>query len=948
MVLSPNEVLVTLEEMHSRLDAHFRSLHDRRSAIAGTPPVFALEHGLSTAEVESLNSTVKQAVANGFRALHRRWWLPFVIYAAEAGYDYEGNEYWPSFEEKTPGWKDNGDRNRIRAWFQKFHSEYGGAEPRGAYAEAFRIISWPITHAILPVYLQRFLAELLFEFRRGLTSALLEDPEELGLALHNRAFGYTERFRVFCENTSLLGQVAVALLSGQDEESPYLERSTLHRLVEGLERERQAKEWLNAARNAAHHARARGLLSVGRHGDRAAPSRIQLPRPTDPRLVLRNAESGWQLFAEMPDLRPLANRLPHVYKELRTRRARIQGAEGSVLARGRLTAPGQIVRMTHLPDPLQPFIDLEGASEQVNQLLADQVMLSRGAFRLFKQRTKGHAGEIKSQVVHPGHSYLVVHDGTWVSPSWDWKQDVRTDLQNATVTRLQVPESLSAADTTSLVDAGLSVGTDIAIRPVGIVAKEWDGEGSVEWLVGETGIIGISAQQTPVGCSVNLNGERKSIQWPEGESELFLALEDLPIGIHELHIGLVQEDVSSHAEGTLQITVSDPLVRTEGAEPGEGIRLLASPARPTMSELWKPETLTIEGPDGLEVELRLTLRSETGASLDSIRQQLKLPMLASDWQGVARKVQSDHKFGKHFDDAERIELTVFRASIGQASLTVDRGFQPLRWKVARDRESAVARLVDRTDSGTTSVELFTVNEPLTADAHSSLEDIRVPSNGGLLRAVSGSHAATQLLPTNPNEVRSVLAQPFVRTGARTTQEVMRLVRGYRLWADADLPGDLFAQHQRREVLLAISQAVVSLISDGHWASIERRVAKANDPSDLFEDMQKAVGDNGLQREMARNIAYSLYDWLNPAALLSGFDAAASRVIQASGIKGRPSTARFLLTLAGRPGSITDWYEREREFLLQKVMDAPVLLRAARFAVLGTRALNTDGNMEKGF
>ncbi len=48
---------------------------------------------------------MRAAVANGFGAIYRTWWLPFVVYAADVGYDYVGKDYWPPFAERTPGWE---------------------------------------------------------------------------------------------------------------------------------------------------------------------------------------------------------------------------------------------------------------------------------------------------------------------------------------------------------------------------------------------------------------------------------------------------------------------------------------------------------------------------------------------------------------------------------------------------------------------------------------------------------------------------------------------------------------------------------------------------------------------------------------------------------------------------------------------------------------------------
>ena len=246
-----------LEDFHTELDRHFRALHEERKLLSPAAPVFTLEHGLGDADLDLLKNAVRSAVRHGFGAAFRQWWLPFVVYAAESGYEYAGGEYWQTFEESTPWWREYGDRDRIRGWFQVFAVRYGGAVPQGAFAAYYTIIAWPITHAVLPVYLQRNLARLLFDFRTGLTAQLLQDPDALGARLASRTGSYTERFRLFCQNTALLGKISVALLSGEDDESPYLLRPTLRRLVDGLSKERDSRQWLEAARRSAAQLRTR-------------------------------------------------------------------------------------------------------------------------------------------------------------------------------------------------------------------------------------------------------------------------------------------------------------------------------------------------------------------------------------------------------------------------------------------------------------------------------------------------------------------------------------------------------------------------------------------------------------------------------------------------------------------------------------------------------------------
>ena len=203
-----------LEHLHARLDTHFSGMRDERAIPEVAAPVFALEHELSAEDLDLLIATVRTAVSEGLGSRHRRWWLPFVVYAAEAGYDYVGDEYWRSFEQRTPGWRAE-HRALIKSWFTKFAAAYGGAVPTGAFAAAFTIIAWPITHAVLPCTSSD-------NWPNCYSSSAAPSPRNSSIT-HTRSASdwrdehasYTDRFRIFCENTTLVGQVAAALLSGR-------------------------------------------------------------------------------------------------------------------------------------------------------------------------------------------------------------------------------------------------------------------------------------------------------------------------------------------------------------------------------------------------------------------------------------------------------------------------------------------------------------------------------------------------------------------------------------------------------------------------------------------------------------------------------------------------------------------------------------------------------------
>ncbi|WP_315068027.1 hypothetical protein [uncultured Microbacterium sp.] len=945
--LVADDVGDVLREEHARLDRHFRDLAQRRAEQGGGPS-FVLEHGLSPSDVETMSGFVRRAVARGLiPSRGTKLWLPFAVYATEAGYEYDGTEFWPSFSASTPGWERFGDRNRVRDWFRAFNAEYGGAVPRGAFAQNFKIIAWPLTHAILPADLQRHLAQLLYEFRMGLTTTMLEQPEHLGEYLHARAWSYNERFRIFCSNTSLLGHVAAALLHGEGEQSPYLLSTTLRRLTTSLEQEQQAKEWLRGARHAAGRVRSRGFLQSGgdiEHRGRRPP----MPNPTDPGLVLQATEHGRRLYAELPDLSGLARRLPHVFEELRTKRARIVGYERNMAARGSLANPSR-VRLLRLPRADDPaFIELEGSDSQVNALLRDQVQVSTGPTWLFKRRQSGVAVEVKSRLLRPEATYYFLHDGSH-APDVSWAKAVPVDIDDVVATRLLVPAQIHDRETAALVAVGLSIATNAVIRPVGVAAHHWDGDGTVEWSVGESGLIGIRVEHLPAFCHLTLDGERHSVMWPDGERELFVSLDDLAVGEHHLHVELFDTARESLSEGMLLVRVRDPQVRRDAAELGEGIRVLTSPARPTMNEIWAPGALTILGPDGLLVDLVVSLRSADHREVTKIQQIVELPMRDSDWSGVAAKLRGDDRFAKNFDRAESLELTVGHAGVGHASVIAERGFQPLRWLLTRDHDVTSAHLIDRTDSATTGAELYRFESPLRREPVDLTTDVPAPATGGLLRATVGNAdndvTATILLPAQPSEIRHLWRPPHIPTGAKTREELTRLAQAHQIWARADMPGDALTQNQRLLVLDGITRALTSLAGGRRWSKLEIRLAGAADPLDLCGEMQAAVGDSDEQVKLARTISQSLYSWADPATLLAGFAEAAHGALRSAGLTGHDTAPRFLLTLTGRTGEVMDWPETERRFLLQQVLLSPALVRAARFAIVGTRMFG-DGEQER--
>jgi hypothetical protein len=169
---------------------------------------------------------------------------------------------------------------------------------------------------------------------------------------------------------------------------------------------------------------------------------------------------------------------------------------------------------------------------------------------------------------------------------------------------------------------------------------------------------------------------------------------------------------------------------------------------------------------------------------------------------------------------------------------------------------------------------------------------------------------------------------------------MRLAAAHLAWSTAERPADPFAIRQCDMVLDAITREIASLIGQSYWAGVERKMTHASDLTAFIGDMEADVGEISSHRKLADRIAHSLWGWSTPEALLTGFTEALGGITPGSKTAENQDTARFVLTLSDQPGQVlVGWSPSECESLLAKVVASPVLLRAARFAVLGARAFH---------
>jgi hypothetical protein len=936
-----------LSRFHATLKDRFQELKDERARIAA--PVFALEHGLDATDLASLQDAVKQAVLDGMQFHHRKSWLAFVVYAAEVAYRYDGSEYWQTFEDETPGWRGNSSyRDYIRTWFKRFASDFGGAQPRGAWADKFTIVAWPITHAVLPKYLQVHLAELLFNTRALLTGTLLADPDSLGSVLAAHAYAFTERFRVFCENTSLLGRTAAALLSGAGGESPYLTPETLGRLVGGIEEERRARSWWTQAQQAANRVRLGGFVpssSTASGSTRRSELSRSLPAPE---LSLGRVGTAWRVFVGLPDLRSVSERLPALHDLLRTARPLLRG-RNRPLARGQLLIPGQRESLDEWPPANEPLIVLEGASDTVNATIGDYCLTSPGPWWVFKERANGTAVEVRGKALLAGEEYVLLRVGT-DDCRLPWAEEVPISTAGVTAFRVAVPaEAVTDSDASVLIQAGLSLLSRVIARPVGVVADSWDGQGAVEWTSGQLMLLGINAQQPPQECRLAVDTNPYVLPWPSGESELVVSLEGLGPGRHTVTIGLHAQDGHEVSHGELDIVVRDALARADTGSPGEGLRLVASPAQPSLDELWQESTvLEVQGPPGLKARVEATLLSDQGQVIASVSTGCVVPVDHQGWRRMAQQIRwNDPQFKAKYDQAAACRIRVFKDGVGFAAITCERPFAPLAWRIkpGRGKVARTIRLVDQTDDGQTQARFFDIMSPLTGHPWDVADTQPVPSHGGLIVAEAAVARASIILPPDPNELRSIwkqLSGKRVPAGGQTPDRALELIDGYGLWADAELPGDPFARTLRDQILDQIDAALSQVLAGPKWADLERDDLTR---SGTVQAARATVFSEPGWPAALGAVINGLCNWVDEGAFVAGL---ASAVAPLNGP--HDPDAPFVVALASRPAAlsrhapVSPWDDPELvRRLLTAVIRRPRPYMLARLVTARLKARRQEDN-----
>ena len=957
----------TLSEWQAHLEHHFAELCDQRK----DHPVFALEHGLSETEIENLQFQLNQEFQNNDE--YGREWLPWVVHAAEVGYRFEGGEFWSTFEEHTPDWTQYGKRETIKTFFEKFHEEYRGAEPKGLWAKHFSIIGWPITHAIVAKDLQRHLARSLHELSRRLHLAHFESVQTLGKFIAQHSTNCSNRFHKFLHQPEFVGQIARSLLHSDEDQSEYhlLHPITLKRIIQDIEQVKQSKQFLRGFQSKAKRVLRSGFGAVhNRHqGGRAGITPLKLAErlTVTPKLELRlTHDDKCNLVLAIPDLSLFLSHIAGAEIALHSR-CRVTGSDGGPKSR-RWTRRKRKVTLDRLPRHDEVLLRFDGRCEELEDILKTDFQLPSGNKLLFQLRRDGVATLIKQPIIRSGREYCLLTRQD-VPPLFP-HQRLETNFRDGFAFKFAMPAGISEDLHNQIESSGLKVGQAIRIWPAGLPAAVWDGEGYVEWNFGQRAVIGIDCDFAVEAIYLWFHGkpedgypEELKLGSCEARAARFVELPDLPVGEHTLYVSARRTGSTKDDQGELKIVIRE----TNEVSPDEGhgvLRLLTDPSSPTLEQFWSNKVrMEFIGIPGLSFRPKLTLYENNRSQVlfEKMLPKFTFPVEPKDWhEKFSAHILRDVEAQKAFDGAEKCELDFDLGNFGTSCLELERDFAPICWSVRRDGSRYRLRLnVDMHIAKDKRVvfrsfEKPDVNQPVSAEQF--LEGFSALERGGLYRAECGEESSSVLVPqaTEMRGLDELVIQPEISNYSRSPRDILKIIRFIGQWRQSRTIESSVANMRRRSVLNCFVDKLVLVIAGERWRTAELAWAENPTSAPSFELIDSALTNNrsvsgrlrrlleecddysfiGMDERIQKFADYMRTNSLvphNDVHILSG---AALRNMDAYEI-----LADFILRLAtGELTQDADHYQAMNA-CLSVVLHNPELFRAGRFIVLNSQYLN---------
>lgn len=923
-----------LAEWQQILFAHFTELSKIRKEK--NISVFAIEHGLRP----SLLKIIFLRLVDDYRlnTVNKAYWLLWVIYSTEQGYNYAGDEYWKTFEEKLRNW-DSSQRENIRTAFKEFQRRFNGVVPSGPWAQHFSIIAWPITHAILPLDLQFYFARLLFISRYSLKNVSSQSPEEIGKLLAKSAFEFTSsRFLNFLQHEELVGRIALAILGESSELlGEHIYKPTLERIIEDLEQKRNAKQLVQGAR---------GELKPKLYGVRSS---VQ-PKSTNDNQQRQSSykktyssktkiklqlidENSWRAIVEIPRLAEILDSA-ELIEALKKSRIKIQGVESNWL-------PGDVILNNSLTRKLidwpskKSLINFENKDEALTALTKDN-HLSEAPW-LFILETDGFATEVISKTVRPGNDYILILPQERFEHI-DAFPVCELECKGALARKLEIPSIIEDQEIKVIQSFGLTVQRNLRVWPAGLSAHFWDGEGTGEWLTTESPCLGFLCDYKVAEFQITIDDFTVNLKGKSAGEPTFIRINPLAVGNHIVTIQAKSDDIAAtDVECFIHLQVKEPEGWIRGSTLHNGLSFQLDPFNDDLDSLLSNKTqLKVFGPKNRHISLNLDffIGRELFKSITS--KPIVFPFESNELKIICDQAAKDESLA----DSQKLRLRISCEDIGHKDILFTRKLAPLRWLLKTSEGKFALKLIDETDSGE-QLKLIhcDLNQP-EAKSDISSEDFSQYQNSnsrrGMFFARRGNHNAA--IVTSFADLTGGFGGLAI--SPELEESTALHIPGYlsfiSTWYNARCSGFISQLHHEK-VIETISVKLMTHLCGKRWANEEKNFIYNQDISESIENLAQSLGDKTIQnvvRFRLIELGEKSYNLTQEVAWLHG-------ALKRCDICHYDKLISFALEISSTPLKFAN--DRSEAFSknLNSLVANKVLIRTCRLFVLSTARYNNQ-------
>lgn len=918
---------VNLDDTQRRLEDHFAALAATR--VGEGYPMYALEHPFGPEERTALNEALVAQLSQRGRP-NEAHWLVWVAAAAEVGYRYNGDQYWTSFQTAFPTWQDgNKSRSRIRTWFESFAEKYRGHAPKGRWASAFPIIAWPISHSVLPRFLQRLFAEHLHAQLAVLTRSGELTSDEIGELLLDRYEGYNTRFGDFLQQTELTGRLVLALhFEAVDGAISPISAHAWTRIVASLERHEDAgRRWkevrrvlrqgsFQIARGGGSPARPRGSQGAGASVRRAPALRL---------IAHQRDEQCWRLAVAIPDVATALRAASIQPRDLDRMRVRVHGGAGAPRhGRTLFSYTGEAEEELHAAPPADGKVfSFEQPVEAAVAKVADALVLRDAAPWLLRVHDDGVARQVLGKHIRARQSYLLA---------------ARTPLKDAAIADLKLTQLISQTDGVSiyrltppvqannaylaaLARVGLGYALGASLAPVALTPR-WDGAAdALTALVDEPVLLCLSSDLAANEFSLVVDGVAHRIPAPAGP--ILLELSDLSIGEHEVQataLGVAGgKDLTSDL---LRISVRARTPWMQGIAGKAGLRLALEPRNASLDDIIDDRAhLNVIAPAGRRAAIEARLYGFHGYLDDRLDLGVcKTPVTRGALQQVLRRLRRE-PLAEKVAGAPRIDIAARLDEFGAEAIQFEQAVDPLRWSLPPGA-GARARLVDDTGAEAI-VERYQVDapdRPFSVAAAEAMAGLVIAAPGALLVARHGGRSVSALVGVVESGQGLQGLGCSVALTTPNQKNAAHYLNLYKRWRNARLLGAL-ADSRRDAVLHAIEDRLMEIVCGAGWAE---RVLSVRYGDSAIQDLSVDRPATGFDSAMR------MTDWRRSDAL-----AEFVRVSSTYDICKNADICAVAFKFAFDPGALRP-ADLPAEFNVDDLADYPKLIRGGYLAELATR------------